>query len=222
MHHYIARSIAALLLLLTSLGCEDVKKPSVAAPKTEPAAVPKETPKVEGDAKMATPAASKTVKVSAAESASHGLPPAEISVDLGQHAFSTKTFAAKDNYLSLSGPPGGPLGLQVEHIQNAPKDDAAWRKLAETRFAERKPIEMGSAAEVSIASGKNVAFTCTTGESLARAHHLLVTVPVPKTSDGILVDFKFAAAKTKTPTPQAVMSESKFGDLLRSLSIRVQ
>src|SRR3954464_732234 len=102
MHHYIVHSSGALLLLLAVLGCEDVKKPSAPAPKATPAAAPQETPKVEGDAKMATPDASKTINISAAESASHGLPPAQIKVDLGKHTFSTKTFSAKENYLSLS------------------------------------------------------------------------------------------------------------------------
>ena len=162
------------------------------------------------------------ITISAADSASHQLPAAGITVNPHGRYFSVAKFASQDQYLALSGPPGEPLGMQVERVANAPADETGWRKLVEKRFAEQRPIEMGSAAELEIADGKQSSFTCTTGESLARAHHLLISVPVPGSDDAILVDFRYGAGQSETPTPKAVVNDGEYAELLRSLSIRFE
>ncbi len=221
MDSHMTRLTCFILLLFVAVGCENEKKSTTAPATTAPMASDHEAAKLQRDTNMAS-ADSSMIKISGLESASHQLPPVQIAINPGDHGFSVARFAGKDKYLSLSGPPGGPLNLQVERLQKVPVDDAGWRKLVEQRFAERKPIEMGSAAELEIAGGKNQAFTCSTGESLACAHHLLIVVPISKSHDGILVDFEYAAANSKTPAPLAVIKDSGFGDLLRSLSIRFE
>lgn len=164
---------------------------------------------------------SPTVKITAAESASHDLPPAVIALDTGKLRMWGSKFSLKDEYFTLSGPPGGPLGMIVKRVTKAPKDLAGWKALVEENFKDRFP-EAGSMGTVEIDGEARPAFTCTTDKSMARSHHLLILFAVPKSDQGVLVDFYSGADETKTPTPQEMAKQGEFSELSPSLSIRFE
>jgi hypothetical protein len=164
---------------------------------------------------------SETVRITAKEAKEHGLPPAEITIILGESGLSGMKFPDKGEYLSLSGPPGGPLGLVVLHIESVPKNNSTWHELIEKRYPERSAT-MGRAGEIKIGDEKYSAYTFSTDSGPARAHHLLIVFAVPDSKEAILVDFYRAAGKSEIPTPQSLATDEKFSEILPSLSIRFE
>jgi hypothetical protein len=162
----------------------------------------------------------KDVKITAAEAKRHSLPAAEITLDLGKTGLSGTKFPAEGEYLALSGPPGGPLGLAVFHIKELPLNELDWRKLIEKRYAERSPA-MGKAEELEIAGGKHAAFTVTTDGGPAKTHHLLIAFAVPDSRDAIVVDF-YRGGQDDTPSPRTLAADKKFSEISPSLSIRFE
>jgi hypothetical protein len=162
-----------------------------------------------------------SVKITAAEASRHQLPPAEISLNTGETGMSGMKFSSKDEYFSLSGPPGGPLGLTVALVEKSPKELDGWKSLIEDRFKNRSP-EVGSAGEVELDGKARPAFTCTTDGGPSRAHHLLVLMAVPKSDKGLLIDFYSGAGETKTPSPQEMAKQGEFSEISPSFSIRFE
>lgn len=162
----------------------------------------------------------KEVKITAADAKKHSLPAAEITINLGETGLSGFKFANEGEYLSLSGPPGGPLGMTVFHTKHLPKTDADWRKLVEERYDERATA-MGEAADIEVAGGKHNAFSCTTDGGPAQAHHLLIAFAVPDSDEAIVVDF-YSAGQGATPSPKTLLAAKKFSEISPSLSIRFE
>lgn len=163
---------------------------------------------------------SKDVKIEASDAKKHSLPAAEITIDLGETGLSGMKFPNKGEYLSLSGPPGGPLGLTVFHTQELPTTDLEWRKLIEKRYGERATAT-GRVEAVEIAGKERGAFTFTSDSGPARAHHLLIAFAVPESKDAILVDF-YSAGQGETPSPKILAATKKFSEISPSLSIRFE
>ncbi len=161
------------------------------------------------------------VKITAAESASHDLPPAEITLNTGKLNMSGSKFSLKDEYFTLSGPPGGPLGLVVIRVAKAPKELADWKQLIAELYKDRFP-EAGTVGKAELDGKPHPAFTCTTDKGFARSHHLLILIAVPKSDQGVLIDFYSGADKTKTPTPQEMAKQGDFLELSPSFSIRFE
>jgi hypothetical protein len=131
------------------------------------------------------------------------------------------TFPEKDLYLRLSGPPGGPLGMEILRGSSVPKSEEDWQQLAEKRY-EGRSVEMGQVADVEIAGDTHSAFTFTSDEEEARAHHVAVVFPVPQSKEGIVVDFWTAAGDSETPTPDTMLADDAAGSFLRTLTFRFQ
>jgi hypothetical protein len=161
------------------------------------------------------------VIITSEESKSNQLPAVEISVDLGKTGLSGRKFGSKGEYLSLSGPPGGPLGLKISHVANLARGVEEWHSLVKERYGDESPA-MGTAGEIKLAGEKRDAFTFTTGSDAARAHHLLVHVAIPGSQDGLLVEFYRRAGKSETPSPQELVKDEKFSELSPSFSIRFE
>jgi hypothetical protein len=161
------------------------------------------------------------VKITADESKSNQLPAVEISLDLGQTGLSGRKFGNKGEYLRLSGPPGGPLGLIISQVADLMTDPEEWHDLIKDRYAEGPPT-LGTVGEIKLAGEKRPAFTFTTGSDAARAHHLLVLVAIPDSQQGLLVDFYRRAGKSETPSPQELAKDEKFAELSPSFSIRFE
>jgi hypothetical protein len=213
--------IAAMVLLLAVACNTENERPTSAGRQTPP----KNSKADEPASSEGTPGMKDTptsiLRISAAESASHQLPAADITLDYSVAHMTERKFPAEDQYLSLSGPPGMPLGMKVSHVVTTPTNKAEWESLVEQRYAKQL-AELGTAADLKISGAARPAFTCTTGKSHARAHHVLVLIAVPKSKAGILVDFYHRAGKTETPTPQAMAVDGRFAPILQSLSVRFE
>src|SRR4029078_12711225 len=106
-------------VLMTIIGCENAKKaPPPAKQPVSSDASSAEPAKSTGPATMPNPDAS-LVKISPAEATAHHLPPAEITLNTAGKNLEARKFPAENQYLALSGPPGGPLGLVLEHVTNS-------------------------------------------------------------------------------------------------------
>jgi hypothetical protein len=222
MYHDIIKPALAMAVLLSTVACEAQNKSQTSA---GPQAATKKTPtdgpaSSKGTTGMDKPRTT-ILKITAAESAGHQLPAADITLNYSGVPLSERKFPAADQYCSLTGPPGAPLALKMFHLKRPPKDEAQWRRLVEQRYAA-KLAELGTTAELKIAGAARPAFTCTTGKKHARVHHLLVLIAIPKSDEGILVDFFHGAGKSKTPTPQAIAVDGKFAPMLQSLSVKFE
>jgi hypothetical protein len=163
----------------------------------------------------------RTVKITAAESKDHDLPAAEISLDLAKTGMSGKKFPKEGDYLSLSGPPGPPLGMKISLVEEMPESEDQWRDLVEKRYPKRAP-DSGTIGEIEFADGVRPAFTCTIPHGPKKAHHLFVVLAIPESEKGILVDFYRGGGKTSTPSPVDMAKLGDFAELSPSFSIRFE
>jgi len=151
------------------------------------------------------------------EATAHALPAARIEIDTGSVVLAGPKFPDDTTYVALSGPPGGPLGLRVLHVESPPEDDAAWRLLVENLF-EGRPLTVGQAGEVEIDGSARRTYSCTTGQSLARSHHVLVLFDAPAPSGAVLVDFFSTAGSQETPAPADIV-EGAYARTVQSLRV---
>ena len=163
----------------------------------------------------------KSVKITADEAKAHELPPVEIRIDLGESGLAGMKFPDKGQYLSLSGPPGGPLGLVIRHIDKLPKSEADWHKLAENRYADGS-MKFGKVEKIEFNGKKQDAYTVATGAGPARANHLLIAIAVPVSGDAILVDYHRAGGNTEVPPPISLASDKIFSEISPSISIKFE
>jgi hypothetical protein len=191
---------------------ETAPSSEVTAPSSEVTAPTQDLNAEAGDQSM--------VHISGAEAAAQQLPAASISLETAGTGMGARKFGSKDQYLMLSGPPGGPLGLVIERVSVPSADEGALAKLAEQRFKDRSFVK-GTAGVVELAGDSRQALTCATDTSMAKSHHLLVLIPVPNSKDSLLVDF-WRGAGSDMPAPEAMLGEPKYGDLLKSLSVKFE
>jgi hypothetical protein len=86
----------------------------------------------------------------------------------------SSTDVAYPTIVSLSGPPGGPLGVLVIEYDDMPDTDAALLARVEALHGHDPHFEAGPAIEVDIGGQRWRAATCRTGSSLGRATHLII------------------------------------------------
>lgn len=220
-----AGAVASLCALLLLLGCEKADQTAAQGDSSTTKATQANNAAQDADApekganmkELRSP----QIKIAASDAASHKLPAATISFNTGETYMSGHTFPEKDLYLRLSGPPGGPLGMEILRVSSVPKNQEGWQQLAEKRY-EGRSVESGQAAEVEITGDTRSAFTFTSDEEEARAHHVMVGFPVPQSNEGIVVDFWSAAGDSETPAPDAMLGEDAAGSFLRKLTIRFE
>jgi len=188
---------------------------------TVPASVASATTSVAPSASPAVaPPASVEVAIAAQDSASHGLPPVGLTLQIpAGTALSAQKFPAATIYLNLAGPPGGPLGFSFERVEKAPADVAAWKTLASKRFAGEAPFTEGSAAPITISGGARSAYACVTGSSNARTAHLLAILAAPSGPGAILVDVRTAAGSGPAPSPADIAAAQPVAAVLASLLV---
>lgn len=158
------------------------------------------------------------VEVTADEAKRQGLPAATIVLDTGKQGLTGWKLSEKGEYFVLSGPPGGPLGLQVTRAVKAPQNEADWKRLIEARFKDREP-EAGTLSEIKLNDEPQAAFTFTTDSGPGRSHHLMTLYLAPDSDACILVDYYEGGEKTSTPTPQAMLSDKAVAHIFKSLSV---
>jgi hypothetical protein len=231
---HLAVSIVALIVLV---GCQE-KPPSQPSAQEPPAAPPQSPAQSENDSagdtsadEVEQPDASAgdtpmeevhlpAVNITAAESARHGLPAADIQLNVEGVSMSGWKFPEQGEYLVLSGPPGGPMGMSISHVQETPSDASQWKALMDKRYPERSAVA-GSTSTIEVAGEKRAAFVFTTDEGFARAHHLMIPMAIASSGDAVLVDLYYGADETPAPTPETMAAYGAFTQILNSLSIRI-
>lgn len=132
--------------------------------------------------------------VTAADARAKGLPPIGFSVEWPRpRLFLGSVLAHEGTYLTLSGPPGGPLGMSVRGYTNADANHG----ILETVIVEhppRPPVIRGAPETIDLAGAARPALAYIQGESLARSLTCLALVPSPGNKrEGLVVRFYVAA-----------------------------
>lgn len=113
------------------------------------------------------------VVVLARDARAHGLPP--IALRLRAPGMVPFAFPDASSYLSLSGPPGGVLFLQVKRLGHGPVDLDRLRELVAGN--DRRPVTFGSAGHVTIGGVERDAVLFYVGESMAATAGCALAVP---------------------------------------------
>lgn len=114
------------------------------------------------------------VVVLARDARAHGLPP--IALRLRAPGMVPFAFPDPESYLSLSGPPGGVLFLQVKRLGHGPVGLDRLRELV--AGSDRRPVTFGSAGHVTIGGVERDAVLFYVGESMAATAGCALAVPV--------------------------------------------
>lgn len=154
------------------------------------------------------------ITITEAQATGAGLPAIGIQLDPGSSGFSGKNFSGPGNFLTLSGPPGGPAGLRLD-ITASEAHEAGLRAEAAKRYGAE--ATMGSAGTIRIAGQEHPALTLAEGVVPARAEHLLVLVSTPK--GNILIDYWCSAGRGDPEKPSEWMDNEDQAALLGSLKI---
>ncbi len=108
-----------------------------------------------------------------------------------------------DWLLAFSGPPGGPLGLQLSAYTQRPSLEAAYEKL-ETR----RPYAKGSPETFEVAGSKRSAMSFRAGSSLATTCTCIVDLPASaQSSTGLLLSFDTGCPEKNPPSTCAQLAE---------------
>jgi hypothetical protein len=162
------------------------------------------------------------LKITSSEAAGHKLPRAAVELDPGATGMSAARFPADGKFVTLSGPPGGPLGLEIEAYKGVTADAAGLEKLVAKRFEGRSPVK-GAFGEVSLSGGTCAAMSWATDSSMARAAHLVALFPSKAgASEGVLLDFWMEAGSDPVPAPAEFLKAATYGDVLRSVRVRFE
>ncbi len=157
-------------------------------------------------------AAPRKVEITAAEAKAHKLAEHRISVDITDSSLSDSKFGDADVYLTLSGPPGGPLGMQL--LQN-PKRYASDAEFRVAVMTEQKVTAATKVVKLQFAgrTWRCVAFI--RGESMARSLNWYLV-----DDKGLAIHADHGAQRTLTDADAAsILKGWPFDKVLRSLTI---
>ncbi|MBI5490931.1 MAG: hypothetical protein HY905_26600 [Deltaproteobacteria bacterium] len=177
-------------LLLSFLGaCRTTGSPTASSP-TETADSSATRPDTSESVAAPLPDSSTRVRLEASAAEEHGLPAIGFSVDTAGTPMLALPFPDQDEYLAVSGPPGGPQIVRVQTLPEPPADGAALEPLLRERFAYpgSEPLVFGAPTLVTLAGAQRPALSLVTGTSMARTGWCAVAVAVgPAGSPGLLV-----------------------------------
>lgn len=107
-----------------------------------------------------------------------------------------------------SGPPGGPLFVRIKEVDGEAIDEAGLRAMAASHSADRQPVAMGTASQVTLDGAPRLAFSVITGESLARTVTCYVVVPAPGTGRSLLTMWGTGAGRGNPDCERAMAHPS--------------
>ena len=158
----------------------------------------------------------RTVTITAEEARARGLWPVGVELQLTDGGLTATRFPQEDVYLTVSGPPGGPLGLRIKK--------GALHKVTGPFESDRETTWMAK-REVTIEVGRRKvkARAFTFGKSLARSHACSVRLDAPAGTAGrLILEFYRGAGTTKHMGCVALASQPPFRELLASLRLLVK
>lgn len=160
----------------------------------------------------ATAKGKQIVTVTAKEAKAKGLWPLGISLNITDTSLSSSRFPDKGVYLTMSGPPGGPLGIRVRKVALHKVTGPFKAKPSVTWSSDKKEL-------IRVGKRKRVAFAFTQGKSLARAHGCYVHLSAPKVAGKLLLTFYISAGKGKHPGCEALGKLKPFNTVLPSVRL---
>jgi len=156
------------------------------------------------------------LKISADEARKRGLPGIAIEVDARSASMSAEVVSAKDLYLHLSGPPGGPLLLMIWDCTGCSTDV---RAAIQAKFVPTwtRSIAFGQVDRARVMGDEREGMTFTTGEGFARIAWFGFLMERPA---GLLLVTLGVGGRDPEPVPAVdVVSNPAIAKLLSSLKI---
>ncbi|MDC0935936.1 hypothetical protein OAS39_06595 [Pirellulales bacterium] len=212
---------APLLVLGCTLGCDEETSHEKEATSESTPGDEQVDPQFTAGAEKMDESDASTLTITAAESDEHGLPKAAITLHLGDTFMRTAKFPGDGIYVSMSGPPGAPLGLIIQLLHETFGNEAGWRRFIEKSYQDES-ANFGTAADVEMCGANRPACTFTTGNGNARTHHLAVSVNIPESDQSVVVHFWSAAGKNETPIPNEMVGGGRYAELLQSVAIEFE
>lgn len=121
-----------------------------------------------GKSPSAAPVAAQRLEITAAQARQHGLAPRRIALDLGASGMSGSILNEPGRYFHLSGPPGGPLGLELREQAARPERELVASIRANHRIDEKDLSKVGT-IEIQGKPWRVIAFVA--GEGFSRSIH---------------------------------------------------
>ena len=176
--------LAAVGLLLAACPSKSQDPPRAVA--TTPASAPKKAtqaaaqpPPLAGTAEpthleagsagsSAAPRSAQRLEITAAQAKQHGLAPRRITLDLGASGLSPSILDEPGRYFHVSGPPGGPLGLELRE-QPARSERALIASIRAAHRIEEKDLSPVGTLQIQGKPWRAIAFVA--GEGFSRSIH---------------------------------------------------
>jgi hypothetical protein len=226
--------IGALLLVACSQQPQPQPSPSAdtplgptakPAPPPKPEAKPSPPPdESEKDAKPApaieAPSNSDSFAITAAQASAVGLPAIGFKLSGLKGRGWTRFAADRARYISLSGPPGGPLSFSITPYSDGETGPPTMEQLFKGAVAGHgglDPIVKGKPEKVTVAGAEREAQAFRTGKSLATSNWCLVRIPSEKVEGaGLLMALTLGTKEDREPTCAHSLKSKALAPLIES------
>ncbi|MCA9664548.1 MAG: hypothetical protein KC503_03140 [Myxococcales bacterium] len=150
------------------------------------------------------------------ETRKRSLPQTNIELDPKGGGWSVSRFVGKAVYLTLSGPPGGPLGLEIRAHSAKGADRAVLAQLARRHD---KGAVLGKLVRVTFAGKKRAALPYVKGSQAAHSSGCVVLIRRAGRGRGIYADAYVSAGARTRPSCKAVLGNKRLAPTLATLKI---
>jgi hypothetical protein len=171
----------------------------------------------------AAPIDSDTFSITADQAREAGLPAIGFKVSgLKGHGW-TRFAPDRKRYISLSGPPGGPLSFSVTPYTDGAGDPLTLEQLFRERIEGRggiDPFVTGEPEKVELAGAEREAQAFRTGKSLATSNWCVVKVPSAEIEGaGLLVILRIGSKEDRLPTCKLSLKAAALAPLAKSFAL---
>lgn len=224
---FVARALGGLAVPALVAGCSDpqpclnIAQPRGLVPTSTADASSASSTASASAAPTTAPAADGAFAISSEEAHKLGLPAVGFRATMKRGGWSVSG-PSKDQYVSASGPPGGPLTFLAKPYNDGVSDQAAIEVLfrkALSGWSGLDPIEVGPAEQVTIGGRKLEAQAFRTGKGLATTSWCVVKAPLaPDARNGILFLFGTGTGEGARPSCKASLEHAALAEIVATLT----
>ncbi len=207
-----------------SLGCSTNGGTAAASePSEAPEPTPSEVRPAKGPSPQEAPNKSAVTKgravIHAEDARAGGLPAVGFTVEWDTTpGFSPRMPLGGGMYLSLSGPPGGPLGMRVSSYTNGDADHATLEK--NISVPQQFGYTKGAPEQVSLAGASRPALAYLSGQAIAKVHGCAVLVPARAGArEGLVVTFISSGHSVTQPNCATVLANPSLTKLVATFRL---
>jgi hypothetical protein len=161
-------------------------------------------------------------KVTAKQARAKGLPALGFTLTLRQGGWSASLLPEPGCYLRLSGPPGGPLLIEVWDYPNPKASGASLARWVQGHFGKpyHRPVQAASPTTFNLLGAPRQAVAVTTGTSLARTGWcaVLASSPLPNPREFVVL-FAHGAGAGQSPTCAQIAAHPWIAQALPTLRV---